>query len=405
MEIIKQLLDNSIFLGVSAAAFSGGLMYLLRAVPNSIWEFIKWKLSISIIVFSEDQYYDAFSSWLAKISPSKTFKNIRMKHSGDEYSNTVSATPGMGYHLLWYHRRPLIVYKHFENNSSMPGWGESKRIETLNISILFGNQKIVRALIVDINKELLDVEDGKIGIKYFCNHGYWKNFPAKNKRNFDTIFVLDEIKSKLINRIDFFLKNEKWYVDRGIPYRCGILLFGPPGCGKSSIATALAGKFDLRVHALNVGSLKDDEALISAVNDVGRSILLIEDIDAINVAAKRETDSADKNKPDNKDASKGITLSALLNVLDGAFAADGRIVIATTNHPEKIDPALIRPGRMDLHIKIDLIERDASEKMCKLICGENIPELFDNIAFPIAPAELQAKLIEHLDKINAMVRL
>lgn len=144
MEIVKQLLDNSVFLGVSAAAFSGGLMYLLRAVPNSIWNFIKWRLSVSIIVFSEDAYYDAFGVWLTKISSTKKmFRNIRMNYSGDGYSsNTISAMPGIGYHLLWFHRRPVIVYKGYNDQSSAFG---PKRVETMSISLLFINQKIIEA--------------------------------------------------------------------------------------------------------------------------------------------------------------------------------------------------------------------------------------------------------------------
>ncbi len=130
------------------------------------------------------------------------------------------------------------------------------------------------------------------------------------------------------------------------------MLYGPPGSGKSSTIKAIAGHFKKDLYILDLSD-KDltDPVLLALVSNVpNKGILLIEDIDAAFVARDSE-------------ASKGISFSGLLNALDGVASKDGRITFMTTNHIEKLDPALIRPGRVDLQIKID----NASNEQCKEI--------------------------------------
>ncbi|XP_026865514.1 mitochondrial chaperone BCS1 isoform X2 [Electrophorus electricus] len=135
-------------------------------------------------------------------------------------------------------------------------------------------------------------------------------------------------------------------LQEGIPYRRGYLLYGPPGCGKSSFITALAGDlgYSICLMSLSDRSLSDDRLnhLLSVAPQ--QSIILLEDVDAAFV-------SRDLLPTENPVAYQGmgrLTFSGLLNALDGVASSEARIVFMTTNLIERLDPALIRPGRVDL---------------------------------------------------------
>lgn len=129
----------------------------------------------------------------------------------------------------------------------------------------------------------------------------------------------------------------KWYKEHGIPHRRSYLFCGPPGTGKTSTIRALAG--ELKTSACFM-SLSDNhfqnKTLHDAILKIPRpSLLVLEDVDALfNEERKSTTDSF-------------VTFSGLLNVLDGMLSASDTCVIMTTNHPERLDPALTRAGRVD----------------------------------------------------------
>lgn len=186
-----------------------------------------------------------------------------------------------------------------------------------------------------------------------------------------------------------FLRSEKWYADRGIPYRrsvihfcdttskltivlCrGYLLYGTPGSGKSSLIHALAGELALDIYVISLSaSWMNDSTLTNLMSRIpARSILLLEDLDAaFTHSTSRDSDSTGapegkkegpktKDEDEKKDVKKEVndqntlSLSGLLNSLDSIQASEGRILFATTNHLERLDPALSRPGRMDVWVE------------------------------------------------------
>ncbi|USW55109.1 Putative AAA+ ATPase domain, ATPase, AAA-type, core [Septoria linicola] len=190
----------------------------------------------------------------------------------------------------------------------------------------------------------------------------WKPRLRRPLRRLDTVHFDDEVKQALINDIRTYLdpRTQKLYQSRSMPYRRGYLFHGPPGSGKSSLSTAIAGEFALDLYEVKIPSIASDSDLEQMFSEVPpRSIVLLEDIDAVWTGRDRQLVDSD----DDGSNTSNVTLSGLLNVLDGVGSQEGRIVIMTTNRLDELDSALIRPGRVDFKVYLGHISRQSAHDM------------------------------------------
>ncbi|KAF8494988.1 P-loop containing nucleoside triphosphate hydrolase protein [Russula emetica] len=259
---------------------------------------------------------------------------------------------------------------------------KSNGYEMLSISVVARNNSILKQLVLQAKKEYEAEAVHRIQIYFADSYGSWRYTDSRHKRPLSSIVLNPGVKEMLVADAKDFLKSEKWYADRGIPFRRGYLLYGVPGSGKSSLIHALAGELMLDIYVVSLSSSWiNDSTLTTLMGRVpSRCIVLLEDLDAaftrsVTRAKDKEKDKDKKksdSKSDNEDESSTgssssrsrrsrnkenlsdvntLTLSGLLNALDGVAAAEGRILFATTNHLEQLDPALCRPGRMDVWIE------------------------------------------------------
>jgi chaperone BCS1 len=198
---------------------------------------------------------------------------------------------------------------------------------------------------------------------YIANVDTWgdwdyKNLPAKDM---DSVFLPEGVKEDLVLDIEKFLSREKQFEIVGMPWHRGYVFYGEPGNGKSSIALALANHFEMDLFNLPLSSVREDKTMAKAIARLKKgSILLLEDIDIFSESISRES------------GHHGPTLAGLLNALDGVSTPHGLITIMTTNHFEKLDPALIRKGRMDYKLELKSPDYYQINGLFKRVYGEDL---------------------------------
>jgi hypothetical protein len=245
-------------------------------------------------------------------------------------------------------------------------------------------------------------------------------YSLENDRSFDNIFF--DQKDDIKNRLDFFINNRDWYRQKGIPYTLGLMFSGKPGCGKTSTIKAIA-KYTKR-HVIDIPLTKIDscrdlmnifygEEINNKKIPMNKRIYLFEDIDSI-LEILKEREIKDKEVKDVSDdqnvliqaliSKKGVSsldkgksndklnLGFFLNLIDGVLETPGRILILSTNYPEKLDRALVRPGRIDIKIHLEKCSKNMIRDILHHYYENNVEieeSILDGLySKDITPAEL-----------------
>lgn len=189
---------------------------------------------------------------------------------------------------------------------------------------------------------------------YVYNDG-WSYIEAYVPRSLESVVLKPGEKERLLEDIETFKSSKQRYRSLGVPYHRGYLFYGPPGTGKTSLASAIAEKFGMSIYAINLAHF-NDRSLVAAMNEVEQnSVILFEDIDCMKSGDARTKVETPSNEAQAKTAGakedrNGVTLSGLLNALDGFSAPDNVLFVMTSNQIEALDPALLRPGRIDYRL-------------------------------------------------------
>lgn len=441
---VNQFQTNQLFTGLLVLAIMSSLMYTLRGIPGKIFKFLKSQLTVELKIQNEDDFYDLLKFYLSQTNYVKkrcrrltldtnhyaeTSKATPIGRCGSVGRDTVAndesdddsanpkdlpaytLTPMDGSHWFFY-KRNIIFYTRTIDEEK----GDFRK-ETIILRYLGRSRKLIYQLIADMQK-LEEKDNDHIRI-YTGSDSYWSGGGKKLKRPLDTVYIPKKDKDFLMNDMKWFLENEEWYKERGIPYHRGYLLSGPPGTGKTSIIKAICSEMDMKLGICNLSCITNDRVLMNLMNDnINNGIIIMEDIDACmdSGVSKRVTNDdtnvdAKEDQSNNKivENSMGVTLSGLLNALDGIQTPEKQIFILTTNHPEKLDHALLRKGRIDVHMKFEYMEADMVKEMFLKFFPEE-KKSANKVAKaltadgPVQPAIIQGMFFEYAKDPKAFIK-
>ncbi|PIA40886.1 hypothetical protein AQUCO_02400149v1 [Aquilegia coerulea] len=238
--------------------------------------------------------------------------------------------------------------------------------------------------------------------KLYTNRAYnedgriWSSIPFSHPSTFDTLAIDPVLKEDIKQDLMRFVRRKEFYSRVGRAWKRGYLLYGPPGTGKTSLIAAIANFLEFDIYDMELTAVTSNsqmrKLLISTSN---KSVIVVEDIDCsldLSDRKKKESRAEDDNNENEGDSRKiksqkkgsllqTVSLSGVLNFVDGLWSSCGgeRLIIFTTNHKEKLDAALLRPGRMDKHINLSFCEIEAFKMLAKNYLGIDKHELMRKV--------------------------
>lgn len=364
-------MDINFITGAILLSLSGVLAYSLKSIPNFIYERIRAKLIYSVKIYEMDGLFAMLENYLRENHTNEYNRVEAYTTDRREHSDNNMSKPDKRFTSIFYRQEVALFTIKFNDKRLLVDKNKEKLEHGKSLKDLyyehyeisgFRAKKQINAFLEECVKLYKSTRmDNSIMVSTNSRWGDWMRHNEIVSKSISQVILPQELKRDLIDDLDLFISSEKWYVSRSIPYKRGYFFYGPPGTGKTSISMAIAGYLMRNVHMLNINTLEDDSSLIKSFSELtNNSIMFIEDIDK----------SFDKRESKSK-----CTFSALLNCLDGALYKHNCIVIITTNHPELLDPALIRNGRMDFKAKIDYPTQQLIEDYIKMFYSINaVPE-------------------------------
>lgn len=408
---IRSLIDSAMQNNPYFAA-GGGLMLLGTGLALAKSGMVKAsrlaykQMIVDLEIQSRDKSYSWFLSWMSKhpqrISKHLSVRTSYIQHDNGFVSTKFSLVPGPGNHWIRYKGAFIRIKR--ERSAKMVDISNGTPFETVTLTTLYRDRHLFQDILNEAKDIALKTTAGKTVI-YTSFGPEWRKFGQPKAKRLLPSVVLDKgIKEDIIEDVHDFMKNGKWYSDRGIPYRRGYLLYGPPGSGKTSFIQALAGELDYNICILNLSenNLTDDRLNHLMNNMPERSILLLEDIDA--AFNKRE-------QTGEQGFHSAVTFSGLLNALDGVTSSEETITFMTTNHPEKLDKAIMRPGRIDYKVFIGNATSYQIEKMfLKFYPGEvnnckKFVEAVESLGSSVSTAQLQGLFVMNKDDPESAIKM
>jgi chaperone BCS1 len=390
----------------------GIIVFTSQYASDYLWDKMENYFMSTADIRVDDEMYNMFMSWVANQKFSKSARrfvpntNVNSRswllwhfsrndedsdnedeslESTDPMSSSLKKkkkplqyTPSFGTHYFWYKGR-LLLFKRTQAQQQQSYMPVSER-EEISVSSFGRNPRILKELLDECRVDFMKNDENRTliyrgSVKPGTTEPVWTRCMSRISRPFSTVVLDESVKKDLLEDMQDYLHplTRRWYGNRGIPYRRGYLLYGPPGTGKSSLSFAVAGYFKLKIYIVSLNSsAMNEENLGTLFADLPKKcVVLLEDIDTAGLTHTRQAPEKDPEE-DTKPAAttpaaqtvanatqtslNRISLSALLNVIDGVASQEGRVLIMTTNHIEKLDEALIRPGRVDMKVKFDLAD-------------------------------------------------
>lgn len=417
LDFLTKQLENDFLSGGMALMVLASIGAYLRHIPKYTYRLLHRRFVTTIDVSDQDDAFYWIQQWLSKHPYSKKSRllTVSTKKSGTDSIQEVEEdepidptegieiffTPAPGIHILRFEKHWILMSRIREKQQ---GSGSNNMFwrEMIIMKTFVRDREYFRRLFTIAMKIALPKSDRKVNI-YSREHGYWAIVTRRPLRDINSVILRTGLMESIIKETKEFLESADWYHDRGIPYQKGYLLYGTPGNGKTSLVLALASKFNRDIYIMKIAGTTDNSFRDLIAKVPKHSIVLIEDIDCFFVKRKSQVEA--------NIIESNLTFSGFLNAIDGVTGSNGRILIMTTNNIQDLDPALIRPGRIDRKIELLNPTRDQTSRLFLRFFPEDksasqrfADSLPNNCKFSMA--DLQGILLDNRDNPdNAIMAL
>lgn len=399
---------NPITAGLMGLFGMSVVTFLLVKLPSRVGLFLKHQFTTSLnfnnsTIGNGLENFAAFLTWFHTHHWSSWVRSYSIDGVyGAKYGTVLGVGPGNHVffwrgRLFWLRREIMAQNSQYQINMQ------------ITVTLLGRNAKLLMDLVEAFRYR---PDENKLGIYTFTED--WKRVADINQRALHTVIIQPETKMDLVESLAFYQANRAWYEARGIPYKKTFLLHGEPGTGKTSIIKGLASHFKLNLCLLNLTQMSDtglERALVEAPDN---SIIALEDFDSA-TATHGRTRVKPKAATGEEETKSGettlnlttgfLTLGGILNALDGLASLDGKIIFLTTNHLNLMDPALIRPGRVDHIVEIGRLGESEIRDYVRLMFPDVAEALVQRYSgwLPILGCDLQALYFEHHTSAQAFL--
>ncbi|KAJ3435988.1 putative atpase [Anaeramoeba flamelloides] len=340
---------------------------------------------------SKNEYYTNTEDDSTVSIKNPTF-NDNLRRNGQGEIARLYFSIGYGQHTFQYQNTNVwLDYKQENSNNKvsvrMGKYSEIMKRETLTFEVYGKKKSFFRDLILEVVnlKKLIEKQETTIYVMDQWAESWDKDTSNTKPIKMDFVILPEGTSDGLVDDCKKFLKRQQVYERLGIPFRRGYLFYGPPGCGKTTTVRALAGELNIPIciMSLSNGELNDD-GLLNLINKAPRPcIMLLEDVDSCFVQ-REASEKKDQNR---------VSFSGLLNCLDGIGSQEGRLFFLTTNHIDRLSPALIRPGRVDQKIYFPRAQKSQTKRLF-LKFYKNETKLADQFAELIPEEEISIAMIQ-----------
>ena len=341
--------SNDLALSALVLTVAGSVLFWLRGRLGKILQAITRSLTVTIEVDSDNEMFAWTLRWLDdRIDQHKSRRKTaiidrRERRPGEaavagEAEARLRFVPAPGLHLLWLGGVAVLLDR--ERDDGQAKEGSPLRRETLR----FRTARWWRSELEAGLREASTPSRAEKPLLVSDTYGGFDHVPHPAVKRFDHLTLPEGVEDAVRQHLGAFLGGAEEHARIGRPWRTGILLHGPPGNGKTSLIQAMAHEFGLGIAVLTnrtVTELKGGAMAEIFTQLPPGYVLVLEDVDTLGASREEGAEAADR-----------VTLGTLLNGLDGIYTPDGLVTVLTTNHPQRLDPALIRPGRVDLRVEL-----------------------------------------------------
>lgn len=398
---------NHMMAAVLSAATLGFIGYLIAVIPRITYGFIKRNFTTSFTInntsYDDEFFVRRMNTWLSSHTTQFSTRSLSFNAKAVwDYLDTKSETKGKehnfigtGYGIHWFFYKNRLFWF---NKEKLDSSGSEKQKEEYTF-YTFGRS---HNPFYDFVEQFTYIEkESGVNVYVLDSKGEWNLNKTVQHRSIDSVIINEQKKNEILENINHFKENKEWFMKAALPYKLTYILHGIPGTGKTSLIKAIASYYKMNLCIININAVSDS-SFERAISTMPRnSVLAIEDFDSNSAFKDRGIDAAfrvqkelsskkvdsdldeviteEPSTPKSINITKKssvedmiesenfsmLTLSGILNTLDGLIPLHDVIIFLTTNKIENIDPALYRKGRVDYLMEIAEITNEDIKRYCE----------------------------------------